>query len=379
LHEAFVAHGTELFGFARKALNDPGAAEEVVQETFVRAWRARHRFDPNLGTIRTWLFAIERNVVIDHARARAIRRTEPLRDDLANDVDDLEGAMVGWQVEEAVRRLREEHRQVLLETYYRGRSSRDVAAKFGIPEGTVRSRLFLRAPFDAPDARRDGVGTLSSHDCDHFKGLIALEALGKLPDAEHLGLASHVNECRDCRRDERDLSELSAVLPAADLGDLGDLGEEEMPSGLPGKVLGRLHLEARRDRRVRGLRYVLGGAVAAAVVAFALVLSLDGNTSPESSLTVTLTGEPGVHASLRLTREAWGTALHLEESGQPEGRVLWVSMQTTSGKWWGAGTYRTVAGRSVQVDLACALKLSDIERVWVRDSAGDVLLRAYVS
>ena len=142
LHEAFVAHGTELFGFARKALDDPGAAEEVVQETFVRAWRARHRFDPNLGTIRTWLFAIERNVVIDHARARAIRRTEPLHDDLANDVDDLEGAMVGWQVEEAVRRLREEHRQVLLETYYRGRSSRDVAAKFGIPEGTVRSRLF---------------------------------------------------------------------------------------------------------------------------------------------------------------------------------------------------------------------------------------------
>ena len=142
LHEAFVAHGTELFGFARKALDDSSAAEEVVQETFVRAWRARHRFDSSLGSLRTWLFAIERNVVIDHARARAVRRTEPLEDDIAVEVDGVERAMVGWQVEEAVRRLREEHRQVLVQTYYRGRSSREVAAEFGIPEGTVRSRLF---------------------------------------------------------------------------------------------------------------------------------------------------------------------------------------------------------------------------------------------
>jgi RNA polymerase sigma-70 factor (ECF subfamily) len=135
-------HGGELFGFARRALGDAGAAEEVVQDTFVRAWRARQSFDAKLGTLRTWLFAIERNVVIDHARARAVRRTEPLADDVAVQVDDLERAMVGWQVEEAVQNLRAEHRHVLLETYYCGRASRDVAADLGIPEGTVRSRLF---------------------------------------------------------------------------------------------------------------------------------------------------------------------------------------------------------------------------------------------
>lgn len=142
LHEAFLAHGGEMFGFARRATDDAGAAEEIVQETFVRAWRARHRFDPSLGNLRTWLFAIERNVVIDHARSSALRRTEPLEQDLPVDADHLERAMVAWQVEEAVRRLRAEHRHVLLETYYKGRSSRDVAAELGIPEGTVRSRLF---------------------------------------------------------------------------------------------------------------------------------------------------------------------------------------------------------------------------------------------
>jgi RNA polymerase sigma-70 factor (ECF subfamily) len=142
LRSAFLAHGGELYGYARRSLSDSGAAEEVVQETFIRAWRARERFDPDLGSLRTWLFAIERRLVIDHARSRALRQTDPLPLDLAAVEDDVEGALRGWQVEEAIRRLRPEHRQVLIETYYRGRSGREVAVELGIPEGTVRSRLF---------------------------------------------------------------------------------------------------------------------------------------------------------------------------------------------------------------------------------------------
>lgn len=142
LRVAFLSHGGELYGYARRSLGDNGAAEDVVQETFIRAWRARERFDSNLGTLRTWLFTIARRVVIDHARSRAIRRTDPLPVDAAMADDEVERAMTGWQVEEAIRRLRPEHRQVLVETYYRGRSGRDVAEALGIPEGTVRSRLF---------------------------------------------------------------------------------------------------------------------------------------------------------------------------------------------------------------------------------------------
>jgi RNA polymerase sigma-70 factor (ECF subfamily) len=142
LRAAFLAHSGELYGYARRSLNDTGAAEEVVQETFIRAWRARERFDPDLGSLRTWLFAIERRIVIDHARSRALRQTNPLPEDLAQIGDDIEKALVGWQIEEALRRLRPEHRQVLVETYYRGRAGREVAIELGIPEGTVRSRLF---------------------------------------------------------------------------------------------------------------------------------------------------------------------------------------------------------------------------------------------
>ena len=70
---AVEAHSGELYGFAYRALGDQGLAEEVVQETFVRAWRAGRRFDPNIASLRSWLFAILRNVIIDASRARSVR------------------------------------------------------------------------------------------------------------------------------------------------------------------------------------------------------------------------------------------------------------------------------------------------------------------
>ena len=70
----YAAHGPELYRFAVRSLGDRGLAEEAVQETFVRAWRAADRFDDELGSLRTWLFAIVRNVVIDLAREISRRR-----------------------------------------------------------------------------------------------------------------------------------------------------------------------------------------------------------------------------------------------------------------------------------------------------------------
>ena len=142
IRQLYSHYAKALHAYIEQFCPDRASADDIVQETFIRAWRARHRFDTSLGTLRTWLFTIARRVVIDHARARAIRQTEPLQTDLAGEVDDVENAMVGWQVEEALSRLRPDHRKVLVETYYRSRSGREVAEELGIPEGTVRSRLF---------------------------------------------------------------------------------------------------------------------------------------------------------------------------------------------------------------------------------------------
>ncbi|MGH9296746.1 MAG: sigma-70 family RNA polymerase sigma factor [Acidimicrobiales bacterium] len=142
IRTAFAAHAGELFGFARRSLGDSSLAEEAVQETFLRAWRARERFDSSLGGMRAWLFAIERRIVIDLARGRARRETAPLPDDISTIDDGLDAVLATWQAEEAVRRLRSEHRAVVTEIYFRGRTSREAAEILGIPEGTVRSRLF---------------------------------------------------------------------------------------------------------------------------------------------------------------------------------------------------------------------------------------------
>ena len=87
IRAAYAAHAGEMLGFAMRSLNDRGLAEEAVQETFVRAWRFGDRFDPELGTVRGWLFAILRHVVIDIARARAIW-PEPATDDAIQRVAD---------------------------------------------------------------------------------------------------------------------------------------------------------------------------------------------------------------------------------------------------------------------------------------------------
>ena len=130
---------------ARRALNDSGLAEEAVQETFLRAWRASDRYDPDLISLRTWLFAIARKVVIDLARARSAR-PEPMRrrEDHARDAGEepIEGILRSWEVEEALKRISDDHWRTIVEVYFRDRSSAEVAASHGVPEGTVRSRLF---------------------------------------------------------------------------------------------------------------------------------------------------------------------------------------------------------------------------------------------
>ena len=142
----YAAHGPELYRFAMRSLGDRGLAEEAVQETFVRAWRASDRFDDALGSLRTWLFAIVRNVVIDLSRARAVRPGLSSVDAGSDDglfVDEaFDQVLTAWQVEEALRMLSEEHRAALVEVHYNARSYNEVAAGLGVPVGTIKSRVY---------------------------------------------------------------------------------------------------------------------------------------------------------------------------------------------------------------------------------------------
>ncbi len=146
---AYLLHGPELYRFALRGLGDVGSAQDVVQETFLRAWRAADRFDPSLASLRVWLFAIARNAMTDHVRAAGVRPwqgnlIDPATTETAGGVvdDATEHLLRSCIVEEALQRLTEEHRAAIVETYVKDRPYPEVAASLAIPVGTLRSRVF---------------------------------------------------------------------------------------------------------------------------------------------------------------------------------------------------------------------------------------------
>jgi RNA polymerase sigma-70 factor (ECF subfamily) len=139
-----------LLAFAYRALGDRDRAEEVVQDTLLRAWRHADRFDPARGSLAAWLFAIARNLVLDSRRRDGARpRLAAGRQAAAepSSTDDLDRVFEAWQVAEALSRISPEHRAVIVDFYYGDRSVAEVARRLGIPPGTVKSRLYygLRA------------------------------------------------------------------------------------------------------------------------------------------------------------------------------------------------------------------------------------------
>jgi RNA polymerase sigma-70 factor, ECF subfamily len=137
-------HGDALHAYAlRLCQGDRQRAEDLVQETMLRAWRRPESMDPARGSVRSWLFTTTRNLAIDFWRRRNARVTEVVTDQLPESVPDLgeaDRAVEAWTVADALNRLSPAHRQVLLECFYQGHSVAEAAARLGIPPGTVKSR-----------------------------------------------------------------------------------------------------------------------------------------------------------------------------------------------------------------------------------------------
>jgi RNA polymerase sigma-70 factor (ECF subfamily) len=138
-------HGSTLMRFALKlTLGDRQRAEDIVQETLVRAWRHPEVVGGGQLAIRGWLFTVTRRVAIDMWRARA--RSEEIIDDEQTDRPDpgelIEQAVTALDVRAALAQLTPEHRQVIVEMYFHGRTAAEISDALGIPVGTVKSRTY---------------------------------------------------------------------------------------------------------------------------------------------------------------------------------------------------------------------------------------------
>jgi RNA polymerase sigma-70 factor (ECF subfamily) len=145
LRALYRTYAGELLGFALNSLGERGAAEEIVQEVFTRAWRHAERYDASRGSVRTWLYQIARHAIIDMRRRASARPQlasgEPLLE-TPSGRDSIEQAMLGWQVASALERLTPEHRQMIRLAHFQGMSVREIAEKCELPVGTVKSRTW---------------------------------------------------------------------------------------------------------------------------------------------------------------------------------------------------------------------------------------------
>ncbi len=139
--ELYDRYERRLYGFGLRALGDPGLAEDLVQETFLRLWRSAARFDSDRGTVRAYLFTIARNTAIDLHRRRPKHERAECADPPA-DGDAFEALVTRLAVRDAVEALPDDHREVLELSYDHALSQAQIAERLGIPVGTVKSRTF---------------------------------------------------------------------------------------------------------------------------------------------------------------------------------------------------------------------------------------------
>lgn len=138
----YAEHGSAVLAYATRLAGDHGIAEDVMQETLLKLWRNPDVLGEGKGSIRAWLFTVAHNLVVDKARAKAVRPTEvadwpaspPLEQDHADRVVDSMALMT------VLNKLSPEHRDVLVEIYLRERSLAETAETLGLANGTVKSR-----------------------------------------------------------------------------------------------------------------------------------------------------------------------------------------------------------------------------------------------
>ncbi len=137
--ELYDRHADRVYRFALSFVRSGPLAEEVLQETMLAVWKQAEKFRGN-SKATTWILGIARNQA--HGLLRREKKGERLPDDPTHEADPAEQAEIDVRVKQALETLSAEHREALHLVFYEEMSLADAAAVLGVPEGTVKSRLF---------------------------------------------------------------------------------------------------------------------------------------------------------------------------------------------------------------------------------------------
>jgi RNA polymerase sigma-70 factor (ECF subfamily) len=161
LAELWRMHGAFLLrALSRVTGGDQGRAEDVLQETLLRAWQNPDAIPLRIEQSRPWLLTVARRIAIDHIRRQAARAQEVPSEGLADHSsieDPYDDLLADLDLELAFAELSPQHREVLTELYLNGRSVAGTADVLGIPQGTVKSRNYYAIRAIRPVLERRGL------------------------------------------------------------------------------------------------------------------------------------------------------------------------------------------------------------------------------
>ncbi|WP_084531537.1 sigma-70 family RNA polymerase sigma factor [Nocardia miyunensis] len=142
LRALYDQHAQALWRYTYSQVGDAGRAEDIVQETLLRAWQRPNVLDQSTASARAWLFTVARNMAVDeHRSARNRREFRTDNPPEQASPDQADRALDSWLITDALARLSTDHREVIVRAYYRGLSTQQIAMELSIPEGTVKSRM----------------------------------------------------------------------------------------------------------------------------------------------------------------------------------------------------------------------------------------------
>jgi RNA polymerase sigma-70 factor (ECF subfamily) len=148
LNEIYDQFASFVYGLALRVIGDARAAEDVSQDVFVTFWERPDAFDPDRGSLRTWLGTLAHRRAVDHVRREEARRRRAIKDaarpETTPDVEEMAIALVtAERVRSALATLPGDQQRAIQLAYFGGKTYRQVAEVLGIPEGTAKSRLRL--------------------------------------------------------------------------------------------------------------------------------------------------------------------------------------------------------------------------------------------
>jgi RNA polymerase sigma-70 factor (ECF subfamily) len=151
--DLYDRHSRAIYSVILRILRSPSEAEEVLQEVFVRVWTRADSYDERLGSPTAWLLRIARNRAIDRFRSKRSRpETEPAAENQELDrvpttspSDNPEALTMGTATAGAIRSalagLPESQRALIEAAFFEGYTHQELAARFGVPLGTVKTRI----------------------------------------------------------------------------------------------------------------------------------------------------------------------------------------------------------------------------------------------